>query len=111
MLKAAEKRPSSPARQRILLSWSGGKDSAWALHLLRRQSRYAGSGSGAKLGKSSNNAKGKAISVNHEMRNTDVFEDGGSTSSSVEAPVTGVEPSGRHGYMGDFGQLGNQEEL
>ena len=26
--------------QRILLSWSGGKDSAWALHLLRRQSRY-----------------------------------------------------------------------
>jgi uncharacterized protein (TIGR00290 family) len=24
------------ARQKILLSWSGGKDSAWALHLLRR---------------------------------------------------------------------------
>ena len=45
------------------------------------------------------------------MRNTDVFEDDGSTSSSVEAPVMGGEPSGRHGYMGDFGQLGNQEEL
>ena len=40
MPKAAKERTSSPARQRILLSWSGGKDSAWALHLLRRQSRY-----------------------------------------------------------------------
>ena len=26
--------------QRILLSWSGGKDSAWALHLLRQQPQY-----------------------------------------------------------------------
>jgi uncharacterized protein (TIGR00290 family) len=26
--------------KRILLSWSGGKDSAWALHLLRRQPQY-----------------------------------------------------------------------
>lgn len=25
---------------RILLSWSGGKDSAWALHVLRQQGRY-----------------------------------------------------------------------
>ena len=28
------------ARKRILLSWSGGKDSAWALHLLRSQAEY-----------------------------------------------------------------------
>lgn len=27
-------------RRRILLSWSGGKDSAWALHLLRQQDEY-----------------------------------------------------------------------
>lgn len=27
-------------RKRILLSWSGGKDSAWALHLLRQQAEY-----------------------------------------------------------------------
>lgn len=27
-------------RKRILLSWSGGKDSAWALHLLRQDARY-----------------------------------------------------------------------
>ncbi len=26
--------------KRILLSWSGGKDSAWALHLLRKQQQY-----------------------------------------------------------------------
>ncbi len=26
--------------KRILLSWSGGKDSAWALHLLRQQGEY-----------------------------------------------------------------------
>ena len=26
--------------KRILLSWSGGKDSAWALHLLRQQPEY-----------------------------------------------------------------------
>ena len=26
--------------KRILLSWSGGKDSAWALHLLRRSAEY-----------------------------------------------------------------------
>jgi uncharacterized protein (TIGR00290 family) len=29
-----------PAPKRILLSWSGGKDSAWALHLLRQQPEY-----------------------------------------------------------------------
>ena len=29
----------SPGK-RILLSWSGGKDSAWALHVLRRQGEY-----------------------------------------------------------------------
>jgi uncharacterized protein (TIGR00290 family) len=29
------------SRKRILLSWSGGKDSAWALHLLRTDPRYA----------------------------------------------------------------------
>ncbi len=28
------------APRRILLSWSGGKDSAWALHLLRQQGEY-----------------------------------------------------------------------
>jgi uncharacterized protein (TIGR00290 family) len=27
-------------KTKILLSWSSGKDSAWALHLLRRQSQY-----------------------------------------------------------------------
>jgi uncharacterized protein (TIGR00290 family) len=27
-------------KSRILLSWSSGKDSAWALHLLRRQDQY-----------------------------------------------------------------------
>jgi len=31
---------SKTDRRRILLSWSGGKDSAWALHLLRRQGQY-----------------------------------------------------------------------
>jgi uncharacterized protein (TIGR00290 family) len=30
----------SLAPRRILLSWSGGKDSAWALHLLRQQGEY-----------------------------------------------------------------------
>jgi uncharacterized protein (TIGR00290 family) len=30
----------NPARKRILLSWSGGKDSAWALHLLRQENQY-----------------------------------------------------------------------
>lgn len=28
--------PISPKRKRVLLSWSGGKDSAWALHLLQQ---------------------------------------------------------------------------
>jgi len=28
------------SKTKILLSWSSGKDSAWALHLLRRQSQY-----------------------------------------------------------------------
>jgi uncharacterized protein (TIGR00290 family) len=32
--------PPIPARKRILLSWSGGKDSAWALHLLRMEEKY-----------------------------------------------------------------------
>jgi uncharacterized protein (TIGR00290 family) len=32
--------PPNPARRRILLSWSGGKDSAWALHLLRLENKY-----------------------------------------------------------------------
>jgi uncharacterized protein (TIGR00290 family) len=27
-------------RKKVLLSWSGGKDSAWALHLLRQQDEY-----------------------------------------------------------------------
>jgi uncharacterized protein (TIGR00290 family) len=30
----------NPAPKRILLSWSGGKDSAWALHLLRQENKY-----------------------------------------------------------------------
>jgi uncharacterized protein (TIGR00290 family) len=30
----------SSAKKKILLSWSGGKDSAWALHLLRQQQEY-----------------------------------------------------------------------
>jgi uncharacterized protein (TIGR00290 family) len=30
-----------PSRQRILLSWSGGKDSAWALHLLRNDPTWS----------------------------------------------------------------------
>jgi uncharacterized protein (TIGR00290 family) len=30
----------APKMGRILLSWSGGKDSAWALHLLRRAGEY-----------------------------------------------------------------------
>jgi uncharacterized protein (TIGR00290 family) len=29
-----------PTRKRILLSWSGGKDSSWALHLLRQQPEF-----------------------------------------------------------------------
>jgi len=45
------------------------------------------------------------------MRNTDALEDGGSASSSVEAPVMGVEPRGRHSKTGGhYGQLSNQEE-
>ena len=31
---------ASPAPKRVLLSWSGGKDSSWALHLLRQQPEY-----------------------------------------------------------------------
>ena len=34
------KSPPSPTPKRILLSWSGGKDSSWALHLLRQQPEY-----------------------------------------------------------------------
>ena len=33
--------PASSTRKRILLSWSGGKDSAWALHLLRSREDLA----------------------------------------------------------------------
>jgi len=63
------------------------------------------------LGKSSGDAKGKSIRVIPEMRNTDAPEDGGSTCNSVEAPVTGVEPRGRHSKTGGHhGQLRNQEE-
>jgi len=32
--------PASPGRKPILLSWSGGKDSSWALHLLRQDPEY-----------------------------------------------------------------------
>ncbi len=31
---------ASPVKTKILLSWSSGKDSAWALHLLRQQPQY-----------------------------------------------------------------------
>jgi hypothetical protein len=44
--------------------------------------------------KSSRDAKGKAISVNREMRNTDAIEDVRSSNSSVEASVMGVERRG-----------------
>jgi hypothetical protein len=54
------------------------------------------SGSDREHGKSSSDAKGKAISVNHEMQNTDAFEDDGSSSSSVEASVMDGERRGRH---------------
>jgi len=39
-LKTALGSQSGAAPKRILLSWSGGKDSAWALHLLRQQPEY-----------------------------------------------------------------------
>jgi hypothetical protein len=52
------------------------------------------SGSNKELGKSSSDVKGKAISVNREMRNTDALEDGGSPYSSVEAAVMAVEQRG-----------------
>jgi uncharacterized protein (TIGR00290 family) len=39
-LKAAEDSPPAAAPLPILLSWSGGKDSAWALHLLRQNANY-----------------------------------------------------------------------
>jgi hypothetical protein len=63
------------------------------------------------LGKSSGDAKGKAIRGIPEMRNTNALEDGGSASSSVEASVMGVEPRGRQSKTGElYGQLRNQEE-
>jgi uncharacterized protein (TIGR00290 family) len=37
-MKTANEGEQTP--KRILLSWSGGKDSAWALHLLRQQPEY-----------------------------------------------------------------------
>ena len=58
--------------------------------------RESDSGSDRELGKSSGDIKGKAIRVIPEMQNTDAPEDVGSASSSVEAPVMGVEPRGRH---------------
>jgi hypothetical protein len=56
--------------------------------------READSGSGREHGKSSSDVKGKAISVNHEMQNTDALEDVGSSSSSDEALVMSVERRG-----------------
>jgi len=35
-----KKNSDATTPKRILLSWSGGKDSAWALHLLRQQPQY-----------------------------------------------------------------------
>jgi uncharacterized protein (TIGR00290 family) len=32
--------PAIAAKKKICLAWSGGKDSTWALHLLRRQNEY-----------------------------------------------------------------------
>jgi tRNA U34 2-thiouridine synthase MnmA/TrmU len=29
-----------PMKKKILLAWSSGKDSAWALHVLRQQNQY-----------------------------------------------------------------------
>ena len=73
--------------------------------------RESDSSLGTELGKSSGDAKGKAIRGIPEMRNTDALEDGCSASSSVEAPVMGVEPRGRHSKTGGhYGQLRNQEE-
>jgi uncharacterized protein (TIGR00290 family) len=40
MPEHADTHQPHPAPRRILLSWSGGKDSAWALHLLRQQPEY-----------------------------------------------------------------------
>ena len=51
-------------------------------------------GSGTELGKSSGDAKEKAIRVIPEMRNTDALEDGGSPYRSVEAAVMAVEQRG-----------------
>jgi len=83
----------------------------WAVRCPVYKQRESDSGLGRELGKSSGDAKGKAIRVIPEMRNTDALEDGGSTHSSVEAPVIGVEPRGRHSKTGGYyGQLGNQEE-
>jgi diphthamide synthase (EF-2-diphthine--ammonia ligase) len=38
---ATPQRNNTATQQRILLSWSGGKDCAWALHLLRSEPRFA----------------------------------------------------------------------
>src|ERR1035438_27512 len=43
-------------------------------------------------------------------RNIDAPEDGGSSCSSVEVPVMGMEPRGRHSKRGDSGQLVYQDE-
>jgi uncharacterized protein (TIGR00290 family) len=39
-MNTANNSGAKTAPKRILLSWSGGKDSAWALHLLRQQNKY-----------------------------------------------------------------------
>ena len=39
-MRAVTTNASHGERKRILLSWSGGKDSAWALHLLRQSAEY-----------------------------------------------------------------------
>ena len=40
MPRARTRTPQQAPRKPILLSWSGGKDSAWALHLLRQNPQY-----------------------------------------------------------------------
>ena len=39
-MKIIERRRENGRRKRVLLSWSGGKDSAWALHLLLQNPGY-----------------------------------------------------------------------
>jgi hypothetical protein len=69
----------------------------WSMRCPVYRWRESDLGSVTEHGKSSGNAKGKAISGNREVQNTDELEDDGSASISVEAPVMGVESRGRHG--------------